>query len=59
MSRITEVSVVPFTFEVRDLGLGSHAAMGVSNLQYQKGASLKVMRYAVRVRTDKKPIDVM
>jgi L-alanine-DL-glutamate epimerase-like enolase superfamily enzyme len=26
--------------------------MGVSNLQYQKGASLKVMRYAVRVRTD-------
>jgi L-alanine-DL-glutamate epimerase-like enolase superfamily enzyme len=52
MSRITEVSVVPFTFEVRDLGLGAHAAMGVSNLQYQRGASLRVMRYAVRVRTD-------
>jgi L-alanine-DL-glutamate epimerase-like enolase superfamily enzyme len=52
MSRITEVSVVPFTFEVRDLGLGAHAAMGVSNLQYQKGASLRVMRYAVKIRTD-------
>lgn len=52
MSRITEVAVVPFTFEVADLGLGAHAAMGVSNLQYQKGASLKVMRYAVRIRTD-------
>jgi L-alanine-DL-glutamate epimerase-like enolase superfamily enzyme len=52
VSRITEVRVVPFTFEVPDLGLGAHAAMGVSNLQYQKGASLKVMRYAVRLRTD-------
>jgi L-alanine-DL-glutamate epimerase-like enolase superfamily enzyme len=52
VSRITEVSIVPFTFEVRDLGLGAHAAMGVSNLQYQRGASLKVMRYAVRIRTD-------
>jgi L-alanine-DL-glutamate epimerase-like enolase superfamily enzyme len=52
MSRITEVSVVPFTFEVRDLGLGAHAAMGVSNLQYQKGGKLEVMRYAVRIRTD-------
>jgi len=52
MSRITEVSVIPFHFEVADLGLGEHAAMGVSNLQYEKGARLRVMRYAVRIRTD-------
>lgn len=36
MSRITEVSVIPFHFDVKDLGLGGHAAMGVSNLQYEK-----------------------
>lgn len=52
MSRINEVSVIPFHFEVADLGLGEHAAMGVSNLQYEKGAKLRVMRYAVRIRTD-------
>ncbi len=52
MSRITEVDVIPFTFEVEDLTLGAHMAMGVSNLSYQKGGRLTVMRYAVRVRTD-------
>lgn len=52
MSVITEVAVVPFKFPVHDLGLGRHAAMGVSNLHYEKGAKLSVMRYAVRVRTD-------
>lgn len=52
MSRITEVSVIPFEFDVKGLGLGAHAAMGVSNLQYEPGASLRVMRYAVRIRTD-------
>jgi L-alanine-DL-glutamate epimerase-like enolase superfamily enzyme len=51
MSIITEVDVIPFTFKVNDLSLGSHKAMGVSNLQYQKGASLTVMRYAVRIAT--------
>ena len=48
---ITEVEVVPFTFQVKDLGLGAHRAMGVSNLHYEKGASLEVMRYAVRIGT--------
>ena len=48
---ITEVEVVPFTFQVKDLGLGAHRAMGVSNLHYEKGASLEVMRYAVRIAT--------
>ena len=50
MSIIAEVEVVGFTFKVHDLGLGQHRAMGVSNLLFEKGASLDVMRYAVRVR---------
>lgn len=52
MSTITLVEVIPFTFTVQDLGLGAHRAMGVSNLRYEKGASLTVMRYAVRIATD-------
>jgi L-alanine-DL-glutamate epimerase-like enolase superfamily enzyme len=52
MSTITRVEVIPFTFTVHDLGLGAHRAMGVSNLHYEKGASLSVMRYAVRITTD-------
>ncbi|MFC7397313.1 enolase C-terminal domain-like protein [Chelatococcus sp. GCM10030263] len=51
MSIITEIEVIPFTFQVADLGLGEHRAMGVSNLLYQKGARLDVMRYAVRLAT--------
>lgn len=51
MSTITEVEVVPFTFKVTDLGLGAHRAMGVSNLLYEKGAALEVMRYAIRIAT--------
>lgn len=49
MSIITEVDVIPFTFKVHELGLGSHRAMGVSNLRYQKGGTLDVMRYAIRI----------
>lgn len=52
MSKITEVSVVPFTFAVENLSLGGSKAMGVSNVVYEKGASFKVMRYAVSVRCD-------
>jgi len=52
MSTITEVVVIPFEFSVQSLGLGGHRAMGVSNLRYVPGAVLKVMRYAVRIRTD-------
>lgn len=52
MSIINEVEVVSFTVEVPDLGLGGHKAMGVSNLSYNKGSSLKAMRYAVRIATD-------
>ena len=52
MSTITAVDVIPFTFEVPNLSLGAHRAMGVSNLQYDKGGRLQVMRYAVRIATD-------
>ncbi|WP_046869178.1 enolase C-terminal domain-like protein [Microvirga massiliensis] len=52
MSIITAVDVIPFTFEVPNLSLGAHRAMGVSNLQYDKGGRLQVMRYAVRIATD-------
>jgi L-alanine-DL-glutamate epimerase-like enolase superfamily enzyme len=52
MSIITKVDVIPFTFKVHDLGLGSHRTMGVSNLSYQKGGTLEVMRYAIRITTN-------
>lgn len=52
MSTICEVEVVSFTVEVPDLDLGTHKAMGVSNLRYAKGSKLTAMRYAVRVVTD-------
>ncbi len=52
MSRIVEVVVTPFTFEVEGLGLGTHRAMGVSNLRAEKGGRLPVMRYAVSITAD-------
>jgi len=52
MSIITDVEVIAFSFKVPDLGLGKHRTMGVSNLLYEKGASLEVMRYAVRLGTN-------
>ena len=52
MSIITKVDVIPFAFMVHDLGLGSHRTMGVSNLSYQKGGTLEVMRYAIRITTN-------
>ncbi|MER8961211.1 enolase C-terminal domain-like protein [Mesorhizobium sp. M0701] len=52
MSKITEVDVIPFTFEVPELSLGESRTMGVSNMVYEHGAVLKVMRYAVALRTN-------
>ena len=52
MSRIVEVSIIPFQFAVEGLGLGGHAAMGVSNVQCEPGATLQVMRYGVEIRCD-------
>lgn len=52
MSKITEVDVIPFTFDVANLSLGSSKAMGVSNVTYERGATFRVMRYAIAIRTD-------
>jgi L-alanine-DL-glutamate epimerase-like enolase superfamily enzyme len=52
MSTITQVDVIPFRFAVENLSLGGGQAMGVSNVQYQKGGRLAVTRYAVRIATD-------
>lgn len=52
MSRITQVDVIPFTFEVENLSTSSTRGTGVSNLRYEKGNKLSVMRYAVAIRTD-------
>lgn len=52
MSRIVEVSILPFQFTVEGLALGEHAAMGVSNVECQPGGRIHVMRYAVEIRCD-------
>ncbi|MBA3517630.1 MAG: mandelate racemase [Rhizobiales bacterium] len=52
MSKITEVDVLPFTFEVTNLSLGGNKAMGVSNVVFARGETFRVMRYAVAIRTD-------
>ncbi len=52
MTRITEVDVLPFTFEIADMTAGPNKAMGVSNMRYEKGSRLTVMRYGVAIRTD-------
>ena len=41
MSRIVEVSILPFQFTVEGLALGEHAAMGVSNVECQPGGRIK------------------
>lgn len=52
MSKITEVDILPFTFEVENLSLGGNRAMGVSNVVFAKAETFEVMRYAVAIRTD-------
>ncbi len=52
MTKIDRVEISPFTYEVADLGLPSHGATGVGNMQYVKGGKLEMMRYAVRIQTD-------
>jgi L-alanine-DL-glutamate epimerase-like enolase superfamily enzyme len=52
MSLITRVTLVSFEFVVDGLGLGSHRAMGVSNIRHAPGRGLSVTRYAVRIKTD-------
>jgi L-alanine-DL-glutamate epimerase-like enolase superfamily enzyme len=50
MSVISEVRVIPFEFTVNGLDLGAHRAMGISNVRFCSSGSLRVMRYAIRVR---------
>jgi L-alanine-DL-glutamate epimerase-like enolase superfamily enzyme len=54
MSMISQLTVVQFEFLVPDIeiNLGTHRAMGVSNVRYAPGGSLRVRRYAIKIRTD-------
>jgi len=52
MSTITEVDVLPFTFDVDDLSVVVNTATGVSSTVFAKGEKRRVMRYAVAIRTN-------
>ena len=52
MSKIDRVDIIPFTYQVSDLGVPSHGATGVGNVQYVKGGKATMSRYALRIRTD-------
>jgi L-alanine-DL-glutamate epimerase-like enolase superfamily enzyme len=52
MSTITEVDVLPFTFEIDDLSLRTNTATGVGSTVFARGERRRFMRYAVAVRTD-------
>ena len=52
MSTITEVDILPFTFEVNDLSLAVDKATGASTMVFARGETRRVMRYGVAIRTD-------
>lgn len=52
MSTIERVVLQSFAFEVPDLTLETHAAAGIGNMVYQKGARLTARRIAVRLSCD-------
>ncbi|HRW08973.1 MAG TPA: enolase C-terminal domain-like protein [Caldilineaceae bacterium] len=52
MSTIDRVEIHAFSFDVNNLGLGSHSAAGVANLIYQRGSHLTANRFAVRIICD-------
>ncbi len=52
MSKIDQVELYAFTFDVKYLGLGSHLAAGVGNVIYKRGATFKAERFAVRILCD-------
>jgi L-alanine-DL-glutamate epimerase-like enolase superfamily enzyme len=52
MSTITEVDVLPFTFDIDDLSVAVSPVTGVNHLISAKGQKRRVMRYAIAVRTD-------
>jgi len=52
VSTIDRVEIHAFSFDVNNLGLGSHSAAGVANLIYQRGSHLTANRFAVRIICD-------
>ncbi len=48
---ISRIELTAYAFNIPDLGLGEHGAMGVSNYEYNKGASLRVLRLALKIIT--------
>ncbi len=52
MSRIERVEIHGFTYQVQNLGLGTHSATGVGNMVYSPGSTLPASRFAVRVLCD-------
>ena len=52
MSRIDRVEIHAFQFDVKNLGLGAHAAAGVGNLIHKSGSTIKANRFAVRILCD-------
>ncbi len=49
MDKIVQVNLVAYQFEVKDLSLGAHAALGVSNYVFEKGGKLPVTRHVVKI----------
>jgi L-alanine-DL-glutamate epimerase-like enolase superfamily enzyme len=52
MDSISRIELYAYAFQVPGLGLGGHGAMGVSNYEYKKDASLAVKRLALKIITD-------
>jgi L-alanine-DL-glutamate epimerase-like enolase superfamily enzyme len=52
VTAITEVDVLPFTFDVNDLSVVVDPETGATQMGYAKGEKRSVMRYAVAIRTD-------
>jgi L-alanine-DL-glutamate epimerase-like enolase superfamily enzyme len=52
MSKIDQVEVHIFSYEVPNLGLPRHGAAGVANVEHVKGGKLPASRYAIQIRTD-------
>ena len=52
MSAISQVEIIPFCYEVPNLGLRRQQAQGVGNMEYAPGGKLSVSRYAIRIETD-------
>jgi L-alanine-DL-glutamate epimerase-like enolase superfamily enzyme len=52
MSKIDRVEIHAFSFEVGNMGLGTHPAAGVGNMVYMPGSKLTANRFAARICCD-------